>query len=43
MTLAEQRGDARVYRVEKKDMVEFFTVRYSPDSLIDDLELFSEY
>lgn len=33
----------RVYRVEKKDMVEFFTVRYTPDGRIDDLELLSEY
>jgi CubicO group peptidase (beta-lactamase class C family) len=52
LTLVEQSGvgavrggmdQQRVYRVEKKDMVEFFTVRYTPDALIDDIELLSEY
>ncbi len=45
LTLAGERGAGaeRVYRVEKKDMLEFFTVRYAPDSSIDDVELFSEY
>ncbi len=27
----------------KKDMVEFYTVSYSQDSRIDDIDLFSEY
>jgi hypothetical protein len=42
----EQRGGGaarRVYRVEEKDMVEFYTVNYSQDSRIDDIDLFSEY
>ena len=43
LTLADERSASRVYRVEEKDMVEFFSVSYTPDSLIDDLELFSEY
>jgi CubicO group peptidase (beta-lactamase class C family) len=45
LTLAEQGAapERRVYRVERKDMVEFFTVRYTQDSHIDDVELFSEY
>ena len=43
LSVSEQRGDERVYRVVKKDMVEFFTVRYAPDGSIDDLDLFSEY
>jgi CubicO group peptidase (beta-lactamase class C family) len=45
LTLAdERRGDAseRVYRVERKDMVEYFTVRYS-GSAIDEIDLLSEY
>jgi CubicO group peptidase (beta-lactamase class C family) len=45
-TLAEQGSGAdsrRVYRAEEKDMVEFYTVNYSPDSRIDDIDLFSEY
>jgi hypothetical protein len=45
-TLAEQAGgpdSQRVYRAEEKDMVEFYTVKYSPDSRIDDIDLFSEY
>jgi CubicO group peptidase (beta-lactamase class C family) len=45
-TLAEQVNGAdlrRVYRAEEKDMVEFYTVKYSPDSRIDDIDLFSEY
>jgi len=45
-TLAEQGGGAdsrRVYRAEEKDMVEFYTVSYSPDSRIDDIDLLSEY
>src|ERR1700716_1001 len=33
----------RVYRVEEKDMVEFYTVSYAPDSRIEDIDLFSEY
>ncbi len=46
LTLAEQRGGAetrRVYRIEEKDMVEFYTVTYAADSTIDDVDLFSEY
>ena len=46
MTLAAQPGGSearRVYRVEEKDMVEFYTVSYSPDSKIDDIDLLSEY
>jgi CubicO group peptidase (beta-lactamase class C family) len=45
LSLAEQRGGGarRVYRVEEKDMVEFFTVSYSQDSRIDDIDLLSEY
>jgi len=45
LTLVDQRagGEERVYRVEKKDMLEYFTVHYTKDSLIDDLELLSEY
>jgi len=45
-TLAEQAGgpdSRRVYRAEEKDMVEFYTVKYSADSRIDDIDLFSEY
>jgi CubicO group peptidase (beta-lactamase class C family) len=45
-TLAAQGGGAesrRVYRAEEKDMVEFYTVDYSADSRIDDIDLFSEY
>jgi hypothetical protein len=45
-TLAEQGGGAdlrRVYRAEEKDMVEFYTVNYSADSRIDDIDLVSEY
>jgi CubicO group peptidase (beta-lactamase class C family) len=45
-TLAEQAGapdSRRVYRAEEKDMVEFYTVKYSSDSRIDDIDLFSEY
>jgi CubicO group peptidase (beta-lactamase class C family) len=46
VSLAESRGGSdarRVYRIEEKDMVEFYTVSYSPDSRIDDIDLFSEY
>jgi CubicO group peptidase (beta-lactamase class C family) len=46
LTLAEQRGGSetrRVYRIEEKDMVEFYTVTYAADSKIDDVDLFSEY
>jgi hypothetical protein len=45
LTVVEQRSGtgARVYRAEEKDMVEFYTVNYSPDSRIDDLDLLSEY
>jgi CubicO group peptidase (beta-lactamase class C family) len=46
LSLAEQRGGGaarRVYRVEEKDMVEFYTVSYSRDSRIDDIDLLSEY
>ena len=45
-TLAEQGGGAdsrRVYRAEEKDMVEFYTVNYSSDSRIDDIDLLSQY
>jgi CubicO group peptidase (beta-lactamase class C family) len=43
-TAAQSGGDARrVYRVEEKDMVEFYTVSYSSDAKIDDIDLFSEY
>jgi CubicO group peptidase (beta-lactamase class C family) len=44
LTLAEQRGAAlRVYRVEEKDMVEFYTVTYAKDAAIEDIDLLSEY
>ena len=46
LTLVEQRGggaEERVYRVERRDMLEYFTVRYATDSKIDDISLFSEY
>jgi len=46
LSLVERRGGGaarRVYRVEEKDMVEFYTVSYSQDSRIDDIDLFSEY
>ena len=46
LSLADRRGGAdarRVYRVEEKDMVEFYSVSYSVDSRIDDIDLFSEY
>ena len=45
LTVAEQSGAGarRVYRVEEKDMVEFYTVSYAPDSTMDDIILFSEY
>jgi len=46
LSLAEQRRGVaarRVYRVEEKDMVEFYTVSYSQDSRIDDIDLLSEY
>ncbi len=46
LTVVEQpdaAGARRVYRVEAKDMVEFYTVSYAPDSTIDDIILFSEY
>jgi hypothetical protein len=46
LSQAEQRGGGtarRVYRVEEKDMVELYTVSYSRDSRIDDIDLFSEY
>jgi hypothetical protein len=33
----------RVYRVEEKDMVEFYSVNYASDARIDDIDLFSEY
>jgi CubicO group peptidase (beta-lactamase class C family) len=45
LTLVEERrGEPaeRVYRVEKQDMVEYFTVRYA-GSFIDDIDLLSEY
>ena len=45
-TLAEQGLGAdprRVYRAEEKDMVEFYTVNYSSDSRIDDIDLLSQY
>jgi CubicO group peptidase (beta-lactamase class C family) len=46
LTLAQESSSApalRVYRAEERDMVEFYTVRYSQDSQIDDMELLSEY
>jgi hypothetical protein len=46
LSLADQRAGAgarRVYRVEEKDMVEFYSVSYAPDSRIEDIDLFSEY
>ncbi len=45
LALADERAAhaRRVYRVEEKDMVEFYTVSYLPDSSIDDIDLFSEY
>ncbi len=46
LSLAEQHGGGaarRVYRGEEKHMVEFYTVSYSQDSRIDDIDLFSEY
>jgi CubicO group peptidase (beta-lactamase class C family) len=46
LSLADVRGGAaarRIYRVEEKDMVEFYTVSYAKDSQIDDIDLFSEY
>jgi CubicO group peptidase (beta-lactamase class C family) len=46
LSLAERRGGSdarRLYRVEEKDMVEFYTVSYSQDARIDDIDLFSEY
>lgn len=46
LSLAERRGGSdarRVYRVEEKAMVEFYTVSYAQDSRIDDIDLFSEY
>ena len=36
-------GVERVYRVEGADMVDFFTVSYTPDRRVDDLDLFREY
>jgi CubicO group peptidase (beta-lactamase class C family) len=46
LALAERLGGSdarRVYRVEEKDMVEFYTVSYSQDGRIDDIDLLSEY
>ena len=46
LTLVEEAGGngaRRVYRAEEKDMVEFYTVNYTGDARIDDLQLFSEY
>jgi CubicO group peptidase (beta-lactamase class C family) len=46
LSLVDRRAGAdarRVYRVEEKDMVEFFSVSYAEDSRIDDIDLFSEY
>jgi hypothetical protein len=46
LTVAEERAGVparRIYRAEEKDMVEFYTVAYTPDSQIDDIDLFSEY
>jgi CubicO group peptidase (beta-lactamase class C family) len=41
----ETSGDLleRVYRAETADMVQYFTVRYSADSSIDDIDLLSEF
>jgi len=33
----------RTYRVEGKDMVDFFTISYTPDQKIDDLDLLQEF
>ena len=46
VTLADERGGAtarRTYRVEEKDMVEFYTVSYGKDAQLEDIDLFSEY
>jgi CubicO group peptidase (beta-lactamase class C family) len=47
IALSEQRstpaGLERVYRVDTKEMVDFFTVRYSKSGLVDDVELYHEY
>ena len=47
VTVADDGGSARpirrVYRVEAKDMVEFYTIRYGDDSRIDDLDLLREF
>jgi CubicO group peptidase (beta-lactamase class C family) len=46
LTLVDERRAApeeRVYRVEKADMVEYFSVRYAADSTIDDFDLLSEF
>jgi CubicO group peptidase (beta-lactamase class C family) len=46
VTLADERGGPaarRTYRVEEKDMVEFYTVSYGKDAQLEDIDLFSEY
>jgi CubicO group peptidase (beta-lactamase class C family) len=46
LTVADDRAGVparRIYRAEEKDMVEYYTVSYTPDSQIDDIDLFSEY
>jgi CubicO group peptidase (beta-lactamase class C family) len=43
LTLCEARAGTRVYRVEEKTMVEFYTVRQAPDAGIENFELLSEY
>ena len=46
LTVADERGGARarrIYRAEEKDMVEFYSVGYTQDAQIEDIDLFSEY
>lgn len=47
ISFAEERnteaGLERVYRVDTKQMVDFFTVRYRPGGLIDAIDLYHEY
>ena len=46
LTVADERGDVRarrIYRAEEKDMVEFYSVGYTQDAQIEDIDLFSEY
>ena len=43
LTVSEEHMGRRVYRVEEKTMVEFYTVRHAPDARIEDFDLLSEY